>query len=167
MYIIRNLTPHPIVLRRPDGTDLTIPCDPAGPCRVAQRPATLLHGYWSRHVVGEVLSDLDHGPVPVYQSGGWGPVEGLPASVAPGETLIVSLFAAQAARAEAAAIATARSLGRWLDGSAYAYSDEERTDHERREAVLGAVVAPGTGPDDGAIRGADGKVMAVTRLVRV
>lgn len=95
-------------------------------------------------------------PVPVYSPSERGPIEGLPETVADDDLIIVSLFVVQAVQAELAAI------------SEYATDDS-------RERVLERCVAPGTGPQDGAIRWTAedapspaqvGQIRAVTRLVR-
>ena len=111
---IRNLTPHPITLRLPDGSDIILPPDPAGPARCAPGATEV----------------TDRGlPVPVAIQGPAGPVVGLPAPV-DGVYLLVS-------------------------GMVLSHADcAGRSD----------VLAPGTGPADGAIR-EGGQIVAVTRLV--
>ena len=109
---IINLTPHAIVVRQSDGTDLTIP--PSGTvARVSSAPGV---------VVGALAG------VPVMGARTWGDVVGLPAPQ-PGTTFIVS------------GIVLARCAGR------------------------ADVIAPATGPADGAVRDADGRIVAVTRFV--
>lgn len=65
-----NLTPHPVTLRRTDGSDIVVAPRSAaegGPARVAQTP-------------GGVVGDADG--IPVYGAPAWGVVIGLPAPVA-------------------------------------------------------------------------------------
>lgn len=160
---IRNLTPHPVTLVAEDGTHTTYPVDPDGPARVSQLPAALLPGWWTAHIAGPV-EDASPVPCPVYASGGYGPLEGLPESIEPGDTLIVSLFAAQAGAVEAAATRRALQTGTWADGSPLLL--EERPAAEQRLKVLSRLVCPGTGPQDKPVRNDAGQVVAVTRLVR-
>lgn len=110
---ILNLTPHPIVLRTPEGEDITLPS--AGVARVATLPGNV------EHVPGL--------PVPVASAPAFGAIEGLP-DPEPGTVFIVSGMVAS------------RAFGR------------------------ADVFSPGTGPADGAIRDAAGRIVAVTRLVR-
>lgn len=77
-------------------------------------------------------------PVPVFQQGAFAAIEGLP-SYEDGTLLIVSGMVASALK----------------EYEAY-----------RNEEYRGDVVAPGTGPNDGAVRNEKGHIVAVTRLVR-
>lgn len=111
MMQLVNLTPHPIVIRRPNGAEIVIP--PSGTvARVSSTPGVL----------------ITEDPVPIYSAPSWGPVEGLP-DPADGTVYVVSTLGA--ARVP------------------------HRTD----------VVSPGTGPQDGAVRDENGKIVAVTRFV--
>lgn len=117
MTKIINLTPHPVTLRRPDGSDLTVvprSSEEGGPARVAQTPGTEI--------------GCANG-VPIYSSHVWGDVVGLPPPC--DDTLYV-----------VSSLVLSRVSGR----------DD--------------VVAPGTGPNDGAVRNEKGHIVAVTRLVR-
>ncbi len=111
-----NLTPHPITLRREDGTDVTIP--PSG--TVARCQAT----------PGRLVT-ADGVPVPVAEPTTLGDVENLP-EPQDGVVYITSMLVAQ----------KAASMG--------------RTD----------VLSPGTGPADNPVRDEQGRIVAVTRLVR-
>lgn len=70
-----NLTPHPITLRLPDGTDMTLASE--GVARVATIPGALRDHYGI--------------PVPTYASPAYGEVEGLPGPVE-GTAYVVSLM---------------------------------------------------------------------------
>ena len=108
---IINLTPHIVVLRAADGTEVSI-APTAPPARVATKSVA----------TGETVGGL-----PVFRTI-YGEIENLPAS--DGETkYIVSVLV----------------LGR-CRGRDY-------------------VFAPGTGPQDGAVRDEQGRVAAVTRLI--
>lgn len=74
MLTLINLTPHPLVLRLPDGTDQTF-APTAPPARVTSKVTPS----WQR-------TDL---PVPLLASPEWGPVEGLPTPT-PGIGYLVS-----------------------------------------------------------------------------
>ena len=115
IQMIRNLTPHTIVVRAADGSDISFAPDPDGPARVGSTP-------------GEDVTPAG-APCPVYSAHRWGVVEGLPA---PEEGVLLVVSALVAARVPT------------------------RDD----------VVSPGTGPSDGAVRDAGGRIVAVTRLVR-
>lgn len=78
-------------------------------------------------------------PVPVYRQGPFAAIEGLP-DYEDGTLLIVSGMVASALK--------------------------EYEARHRNEAYRTDVVAPGTGPTDGAIRNDKGHIVAVTRLVR-
>ena len=109
---IVNLTPHAIVVRQTDGSDLTIPAS-GTVARVSSTP-------------GAVIGTLAGAPVLAAPT--WGDVTGLPDPM-PGTAYVVS------------ALVLARCAGR------------------------ADVVAPATGPADGAVRGWDGRIVAVTRFV--
>lgn len=89
-------------------------------------------------VPGELLA-VDGVPVPVAEAAAYGPVDGLPEVVDP---TIARLRGLEPTLYIVSAMVLARCAG-------------------RRD-----VVAPGTGPNDGAIRNAAGQIEAVTRLVR-
>lgn len=77
-HTLVNLTPHPVTLRLPDGTDLTL--DPAPePARVSTLNADSPASEWATV------------PVPVVPFPPYGPVEGLPLPT-PGKSYIVSLL---------------------------------------------------------------------------
>lgn len=78
-------------------------------------------------------------PVPVYRQGAFNAIEGLP-DPEDGVLLIVSGMVASALK--------------------------EYLTHHRNVAYRTDVVAPGMGPNDGAIRDDKGHIVAVTRLVR-
>ena len=79
MTKIVNLTPHPLTLRRPDGTELEIAPSPQGPARVSATPGS--------HA-GEIEG------VPVYGAPTWGEVSGLPAPEDDTVYIVSSLVAA-------------------------------------------------------------------------
>lgn len=160
-----NLTPHTVKIVSPAGVETTYPVAPTGPARVRQLPATGLPGWWSVHITGPVEDGEIEAPCPVVQAGGWEQLEGLPESIDPGATLMVSLFCAQAAKAERQYLQEALDRGAHLDSSPV--YEEDRPAMKARLAVLRRLVCPGTGPNDGPIRDSSGQVIAVTRLVRV
>lgn len=138
-----NLTPHSIHLQGPDGAVLEVPV--SGPAaRVAVHRGKVLD-----YMTGPV------GDIPVFDIGDYGTIEGLPGDVAPGDCIIVSLIVLEKAGEEIARL----RLG------APSTVIEAEFDRETRIAVLSACVAPGTGPDDGAIRNEKGHIVAVTRLI--
>lgn len=110
-----NLTPHPIVLRAPDGADHVVPTS-GQVARTTATPGT--------------LGTVDGIPVPVASPTTYGEVVGLPGPQ-DGVYYIVSAIVGAAVRGRA------------------------------------DVLCPGTGPNDGAIRDDAGRIVAVTRLVRV
>jgi hypothetical protein len=114
-----NLTPHAIVVRRQDGSDLTIA--PSGQvARVAETP-------------GQPISlGPDGAGVSIWTSPVAGEVQGLPDPTADTVYIVSAVVAA-------------------------ALAGRGRSD----------VLRPGTGPQDCAVRSADGKIVAVTRLIRV
>lgn len=154
-----NLTPHPIVLRSADGADTLVPPE-AEPARVQQEPGSRYPGYWSRHETSG--PGTEEGPVPVHAPSRYGDIEGLPASVSPGDTLIVSLMVLQAAQASIRGLKAQREAS-YADPSQYDWRKED----EARLAVLKHLVAPGTGPADEPVRDGQGRIVAVTRLISV
>lgn len=133
-WTLANLTPHAVVLRLPDGSDLTVPAS-GRIARVTAPPA-----YAEAH---------DALPVPVVRLA-TGRIEGLPAHASRGGSgkclYIVSRVVLDAIRAEADA-----EIPACRNDPGY-----------RRDDVF----APATGPEDGAIRDDQGRIVAVTRLVR-
>lgn len=120
--MIRNLTPHAIVLAPSDDPSIWITYAPeAVTARVSSRP-------------GE-RATVPGCPVEVVGPTVFGALMGLPDSVDPGDLLVVSLLCAQMAASEAAAVERDLSAG-------------VPPGHlQARLAVLRACVSPGQGPD--------------------
>jgi hypothetical protein len=154
-----NLTPHPITLRKADGTDLVIPVS-ISCARVEQTPGALLPGYWSRHERSGPSGE--DGPVPVFSRSRYGDIIGLPEKVEPGDTLIVSSLVLQAAADRIRGMEDQKSSSR-QDPAQWYWGPED----ESRLAVLRSLVAPGTGPADEAVRDEQGRIVAATRLISV
>ena len=143
--MLYNFTPHTIVLRDADGRDHAYEPDPRGPARI------VTDGGLARHHPSS--------PVPVYDPGGRGAgrrLVGLPERSDPEDLFVVSAIVLGFVREK-----LAYDIGRDYAGPMF--------------SVLDRCVAPGTGPDDGAVRwttddaplpGLVGQIRAVTRLVR-
>jgi hypothetical protein len=124
MLQFMNFTPHPVVIRRPDGSDQVIPPEPV-PARVAQLPA-------------KTCAIPGHFPVPLVSSPEFGEVTGLPAYAPEDETVMI-----------VSALVLARCPGR-IDVFAPATgpSDEAVRDGSGRiVAVTRLVAAPETWAD--------------------
>lgn len=137
--MIINLTPHPIVLDH-DGTETIVP--PSGTvARVTATPGS--------------LSSVAGIPVPVAEPTTYGAVEGLPRCDGCPRRLGGHL------RTEEDCLGECGGLSRWIVsamvGAALRAAGDERVHR---------CLCPGTGPQDGAVRDAQGRIVAVTRLVR-
>lgn len=161
-----NLTPHAIILAAIDGTRTTIP--PSGTvARVSSTPGQ--------------PQIVDGVPVPVYTRQTWGDVVGIPDATAPiyRRRSDGKMFTCEA---HEVSIGKTRDTYTSVDGSESIHEFDVRDDtfddpiEDDRLYIVSALVigrvkrtdcvAPGTGPNDGAIRNAAGQIEAVTRLVR-
>lgn len=136
-----NLTPHSIVLQATDGSRITI--EPSGTiARVSSTPGPLLQsGVPGFYGVYGTLKVPVHGPSVL------GPVEGIP----PQDRWIEP---------------TPEYPSGYYDGIQDALYIVSGTVLAALGSSRPDVVAPGTGPNDGAIRNDKGQIEAVTRLVR-